>query len=237
MVLLPPLKMTPAGRHYTLSNVSLCWALEVPFQTAVEKDPHHDKLHSDKGSEEVVKNIFNVRALLNFLRQGIPDTCSTRKRAARDILFELLAYGTLLERNSVMRGKSYLSGRKVNCCCTETFVDKMLQVSMNKRSRDAGCVWIRGDFKWTKLTLRRCNPWFTARRASKSSIELFTGRRERSGDYTVPWLDLFENVLSVRASMRFFGTFFLVLKMMGLANLWARWFCGLGVWMLGLGLL
>lgn len=44
-------------------------------------------------------NKCDNRALQNNLKQNNFDTCSTRKRVARDILLMLLAYCTLLSRN------------------------------------------------------------------------------------------------------------------------------------------
>lgn len=61
----------------------------------------------------------NVRALLTWLQQSIFDTCSTKGRAARDVLLELPRHGTLLSRNGVgggnnsgQRGKYIAAGRR-----------------------------------------------------------------------------------------------------------------------------
>lgn len=54
-----------------------------------------------KKSEELTNILCDNRLLQDHLKQCTPDTCSTKKQAAWDKLFELLGYGTLLSRIAV----------------------------------------------------------------------------------------------------------------------------------------
>lgn len=48
--------------------------------------------------------------LWNTLKQFISYTCNTKKRAAPEMLFQLLRYRTLLSRNSVAGGNNRANG-------------------------------------------------------------------------------------------------------------------------------
>lgn len=50
--------------------------------------------------EDVIKRLARNGRMRHRFRQGLSDVCSTRKKAARDCLFESLGYGSLLSRSS-----------------------------------------------------------------------------------------------------------------------------------------
>lgn len=60
----------------------------------IKKDVWHALLPSGERKEEIVKEMCDNGALRNRLEEFIYDTCNTRKRAAREMLFELLGYGS-----------------------------------------------------------------------------------------------------------------------------------------------
>lgn len=104
--------MQPLG-DFTSSNISACSEIEVIAQTEIEKDPWHDVLPSMERRGEMVKNMCINRALRNRLKQCIYETCRARKRAAGEMRFELLEYGTLVTWIGVTGGNiSDQRGRK-----------------------------------------------------------------------------------------------------------------------------
>lgn len=60
----------------------------------------------------MIKNMCSNRAPRNHLNQCIYDTCSSRKRSALDVLFELLGHDPILSRNSDADGNH--SGERTN---------------------------------------------------------------------------------------------------------------------------
>lgn len=77
----------------------------------------------------MVENMCKICALGNPPKQSISDTFSTRESAARDMLLELLSYGTLYGPSGVLGGNN--SGQKgkevaiAQRCLTEMFCRRM----------------------------------------------------------------------------------------------------------------
>lgn len=73
--------------------------------------------------EEVFKNMCDNSALQNRLKQCISDIFTTKKSAARDMLFKLLVYCTPLSWDSEV-GVITVVGGEQDSCCVKTLVAK-----------------------------------------------------------------------------------------------------------------
>lgn len=62
--------------------------LVVRTESEKEWDPWHKAVPAGRRRGDVVQNMCNDCALQSLLKQGITSTCSTRNRAAQDILFD-----------------------------------------------------------------------------------------------------------------------------------------------------
>lgn len=92
----PPLIMEAAqGELHSVTSLQL-FTTGSNFLIEIEKDLWLDVLPSKEQREEMVKNLCDHCTLRNLLEQCTSHSFSAVKPAARDMLFELLGYGTLL---------------------------------------------------------------------------------------------------------------------------------------------
>lgn len=136
---IPPRTKAADGRLYTASNSSYWSVMEIPVLTEAMKDSWDDLFPSKKRSEEMINNLCNNRAQGNSLKQCIFDTLSTRKIAARYMLFELLSNATLLSQNGGVGGNN--NGQRA----------KNWTFGGERHIR----IW--SDCRWTAMTPQRVN--------------------------------------------------------------------------------
>lgn len=114
IVLILPLaraETAETGRHYTPSSSSECSALNLVVRTEIEKDSLHDVLQLQAKTGNANKNMCNNGALLNCLMHCISCPWIIKRRSARNMLLELLDYGTLLSGNGGDRVLKWLRGK------------------------------------------------------------------------------------------------------------------------------
>lgn len=102
-LLIPPIILAAAGRHYTQSNQFSCLSLETFAKTEREKVPCH-VLHSEESRKAVIKNLWSNLSLQNRMKQYISYRCGTAKRTVVGMLFTLLVSGPLFGRDGVNSG-------------------------------------------------------------------------------------------------------------------------------------